>query len=261
MFRLHATSATIANGKNLQRSPCQTWSDRPQSALMTVRRTGLSIERQNLGPVRLYREDLRAIAAAVREVGDLKITCDDEYEASEPTDFDHLPERLVKVEISGKNTDAKRSITVDFTQNAAYVNLVEPDTHAFGVVVRIKNICDQKRRFSRILYRDKGRILILGGIISIIAYTAIYAGFNGGTKSAKSPWTGVWLNDIVPLLLLSMIPIGLGIRYLGKRRVAIINALRADRPGYWKRTGDMWVVGIITALLGAIIGYFLGKIT
>lgn len=128
---------------------------------MTVRRTGLSTERQDLGPVRLYREDLRAIAAAVREVGDLKITCDDEYEASEPSDFDHLPERLVNVEISGENTDAKRSITVEFTQNTAYINLVEPDTHAFGVVVRIKNICDQKRRFSRILYRDEGRILFL----------------------------------------------------------------------------------------------------
>jgi hypothetical protein len=228
---------------------------------MTVRRTGLSIERQDLGPVRLYREDLRAIAAAVREVGDLKITCDDEYEASEPADFDHLPERLVNVEISGEKDGGERSITVAFTQNTAYINLVEPDTHAFGVVVRIKNICDQKWRFSRILYRDKGRIFYLGGIISLIAYTLIYIGFTNNAKSTKPPWNGVWLNDIVPLLLLSVIPIGIGIRYLGIRRVAIINAPRADRPGYWKRTGDMWVVGIITALLGAIIGYFLGKIT
>jgi len=227
---------------------------------MTVRRTGLSIERQDLGPVQLYREDLRAIAAAVSEVGSLAITCDGEYEASDPTDFDRLPERLVNVSISGQDADSKSSVEVKFDSTSAYVNLVEPDTHAFGVAVRINNICNQQRRLRRLLYRKLGYALALGGTISLVAYTVIYAGVNG-TKTAKPPWTDVWLNAVVPLVMLSMIAIGLGLRWLGRHRVVIINAPRADRPGYWKRTSDLWVVGVITALLGAFVGYLLGRIT
>jgi len=38
----------------------------------------------------LYREDLRAIAAAAAEAGELAITCDG-FEATSPDDFDALP--------------------------------------------------------------------------------------------------------------------------------------------------------------------------
>ena len=227
---------------------------------MTVRRTRLSTEHEDLGPVRLYREDLRAIATAVSELGDMTITCDGEYEASEPTDFDHLPERLANLEISSRKKDIKRSITVKFDSTSASIDLVEPDTHSLGVAARVKEICDQKLRLRRLLFRNLGYNFVSAGIISIILYTVLYIGVNG-TKSAKPPWSGIWLNEIVPLLLLSFIPIGLGLRFFGTSRVIIINALRADRPGYWKRTGDTWIVGVITAVLGALIGYFLGQIT
>lgn len=40
----------------------------------------------------------------------------------------------------------------------------------------------------------------------------------------------------------------------------MINAPRADRPTYWQRTRDMWLVGVITALLGAVVGHLLGQV-
>ena len=70
---------------------------------MTVRRTNLTPERYDLGPIWLYREDLQAIADAVNEVGDLEITCasgNSTYEASESSDFEGLPEKLQDVTIS-----------------------------------------------------------------------------------------------------------------------------------------------------------------
>ena len=99
---------------------------------MTVRRTKLDVEQYDLGSLRLYREDLRAIATAVAEAGDLSITCDG-FEATSPGDFgDGLPETLKKVTIRAKNPDRLAAVEIRLSDQEAVARLTEPDTLLAG---------------------------------------------------------------------------------------------------------------------------------
>jgi hypothetical protein len=63
-----------APAAEIARLTCRSWLNQAQSAAMTVRRTKLVTEHYDLGALRIYREDLVAIATAISELGTLKIT-------------------------------------------------------------------------------------------------------------------------------------------------------------------------------------------
>lgn len=239
---------------------------------MTVRRTKLNIEHYDLGSLRLYREDLRAIAAAAAEAGDLFITCDG-FEATSPDDFsDELPEKPENVTITAKRTGSPSVIDIRLTAEEASVRLTEADTLLAGIVSRIQLICDQRRRPLRSLFggssplsnrwRSYGAILLVGvGVYIAIHQIASIYDINSSHVGLQA---GRWnLSDILVLVIVGIAVLGV-LGYIGitsgSPRVVIINAPRATRPTYWERTHDMWLVGIITALFGAAAGYMLGKL-
>jgi hypothetical protein len=57
-----------------------------QSRRMTTRRLGYQTDQTSLGHVRLYRDELEKIAAAVAEVGDLSIRCG-HWKMTDPADL------------------------------------------------------------------------------------------------------------------------------------------------------------------------------
>lgn len=83
------------------------------------------------------------------------------------------------------------------------------------------------------------------------------------TPRKVSAWHNQFLYNVLPLLLIALIPAGIGLRLLARpsRKIVITNAMRASRPRYWERTRDVWVIGVITALIGAVIGYLFGLIS
>lgn len=76
---------------------------------MTARRIGSQAETTYLGHVRLYRDELEKIAAAVAEVGELTILCDDDWEPTDPADLsnEELPELLSRVSIGAQGNATK----------------------------------------------------------------------------------------------------------------------------------------------------------
>jgi hypothetical protein len=225
---------------------------------VTIRRTKLLPETYELGPLWLYQEDLQAIATAISELGPLNITCtgdSETYEASDPSDFSELPENLSKVTISSKHSTGSSAATATFGESDADVKLVELDTHATGVLSRIQSICELRRRKEWQFCRRFGVPLALTSLAAVIIVANIY----GYTE--KSPaWHNQFLHNGLPWLLTAFIAAGIGMRVLARssRKIVITNAVRASRPRYWERTRDTWVVGVITAVVGAVIGYVLG---
>lgn len=144
---------------------------------MTIRRTKLLPETYELGPLWLYQEDLQAIAIAIAELGPLTIICtsgNETYEASEPSDFDELPENLSRVTISSKQSTDSSAITVTFGESDADVKLVVPDTHAAGVLSRIQSICQPRRRRGWQFCRRAGVVLVFTAFVAVIILANIY---------------------------------------------------------------------------------------
>jgi hypothetical protein len=228
---------------------------------MTVRRTKLVPEVYDLGSLWLYRDDLRTITAAVRELDEVEITCvsggNDNYEASDPSDFDQLPESLESVRISTKRSSSA-AVTVMIDTGRATVQLVEPDIPADGVLSRIRAICEPRRRPGWSFCHWAGPTLA----ILILAYLVVSTIAYNLTKTSPFWNNAFWTPEIL-VLSVALLAAGGGIMVIGsnKRKVRITNAMRADRPRYWARTRDMWVVGVATAIAGAVLGYLLGRIT
>jgi hypothetical protein len=225
---------------------------------MTVRRTQLVPEVYNLGALWLYREDLRAIAAAVNELGTLKITCtsgNSTYEGCEISDIDQLPEDLETVEVSSAPSVNSSAVTATFRSSGANITLVEPDTQAAGVLSRIRVICEPRRRSLWTFWHRFGPVL---AVTSLVCFFTSLIAYSNTMKSAI--WHNQFLYNGLPALLLALIFVGIGTSLLARssRMVVIVNATRGSRPRYWQRTRDMWVVGVLTAVAGAVIGYVLG---
>lgn len=226
---------------------------------MTVRRTKLDVEQYDLGSLRLYREDLQAIAMAASEAGKLAITCDG-FEATSPDDFgDALPEKLSRVTIKAANPDRPSAVEIRLAPREATVLLTEPDTLLAGIVSRVRLICEPRRR------RMISALLRVGtGSAGLFVVTGVLLGSGAGFVVAGTvahPTGGVKAALFVSVGVLAVLSIGFGIWFANRPWVEMINAPRADRPTYWQRTRDIWVVGVITALLGAVVGYLLGKYT
>lgn len=226
---------------------------------MTVRRTRLPTEKHDLGPVRLYREDLQAIASAVGELGKLEIACDstqDSWEASETWEFRDFPVDLLEVTISAQSSSGSAAVSVTFSKINAQVELTDPDVHCQGILSRIRTVCKPRRRLFWHLHKH-------GAALALVAFFALVILIPIEANAADSPLgSNGFFSTFFPLLLISLIPVGLSLRWLGSSRKAIIiNDLRASNPSYWRRTGDMWIIGIITTVAGAVLGYILGSVT
>lgn len=272
---------------------------------MTVRRVRRVIETYDLGALRLYREDLRAIAAAVAEAGDLSILCDGMTEATSPEDFDDpkLPERLSSVQFTVTRKEA-RFVSPEMSDEAtaaagsrqvasvllsgreATVALADPDTLLAGVLQRVRLVCEGRRRrlaslvppqpsrLGRETQSSRSRpgrrswwltfVLLIGFVVSLSfapLMTMATIQPTTGTTATIQPTTPQGALIVLAVAAIFLLGAIAALVLERRPRAVIINAMRADRPTYWQRTRDIWQVGIATAILGAVVGYVLGKFT
>lgn len=239
---------------------------------MTLRQTRLRSEPHDLGSLRLYREDLVAIATAVAEIGELRIQASEqpvanrrgsyEFEATSPEDFSGMPDQLAEVVIAARRTSPPGGgISVTLSRSRARADLVGPDTLMSGVLVRITQICELRRRRLRSL-RSSSETSTLPVIVSpvivavVLLLIAILSGGTGGTLKWSSSDTIITAVGGTLALATAGWPL-----LASRPLVKIINAPIAERPTYWRRTRDSWTIGIVTAVFGTVLGFILGKIT
>jgi hypothetical protein len=132
---------------------------RQECATVTVRQRRQTAEEiHDLGSLHLYREDLRAIAVAAAEAGDLRITGTDAsgttYEGTTPDDLDEMPEKVslvlsaVRPQAAGAGNTKPTEVTVRLLRDAT-VELTEPDTLTAGILFRIRQVCESRQRWLR----------------------------------------------------------------------------------------------------------------
>jgi hypothetical protein len=201
---------------------------------MTLRRTQSRTETTHLGHLKLYRDDLIEIAKALAEVGTLAIECGD-WVMDDSMDFENpdLPERLPDVAMTG--TDGKTAVSVKLGEGEASVHLIEPTTFTEGTLSRILRLTKPRRRiFSRIKFDTK-----------------------------TGPRMVVFTTRMA-LLATRMVPFPVSVTGVLSSAV-LINAYRDERPTFWQRTRDDWIVAVVMLLLGAmlggVIGYWVNTIT
>jgi hypothetical protein len=224
---------------------------------MPVERIKDRKETTELGPVKLYREDLEEIASTVEELGPLLITCDETFAAYDPKDFAELPERPTSLSFTAATLEGQ-GVNVIFDAYGSRVTLTEPNTLSRGILSRIQDVCRRPGRRRRPMYK----LLVL--LSTIIAATSATISLIAAFQQLKgTPVVG----SIYPLLITMMATATLllvYVRWLRRRGVVgaiLVNAYLVDRPPFWRRTRDDWIVQIIGGALFLVLGFFLGRIT
>jgi hypothetical protein len=224
---------------------------------MVVKRTHDRTEIYRLGHVRLYRDDLEQIAKAVAEVGPLKIACPP-WELTDPSDFANpdLPERLPELTMTAEHGGTDAKVEVSLGREVAEVTLTEPVTLTLGVLNRIQQVCHQR------WWRWWIGRLRIGDWVATLAIVF------PGVLVMIFDLSGIDLLDHAMLVFGGLILGALMISLLAwtknssvSRKAVLINAYRADRPSFWQRSRDDWVIGVVMLLLGGMLGYLVNQIT
>jgi hypothetical protein len=221
---------------------------------MAVKRTHDRTETYPLGHVRLYRDDLEQIAKAVAEVGPLKIACPP-WELTDPSDFTDpdLPERLPDLTMAAERAGTDAKVNVSLGRELAEVTLTEPDTLTLGVLNRVQQVCRRRR------WRWFGRLPLSDWVVmpALILLAVVSQDFVSIDLFDRA------LIALGGLVLVCMLIIVLPQRKnsSGARKAVLINAYRADRPSFWQRTRDDWIIGVAMLLLGGVLGYLVNQLT
>jgi hypothetical protein len=85
----------------------------------------------------------------------------------------------------------------------------------------------------------------------VVALTVLIAGLAIGAK---------WAAGVAAALIFGFLLIG-GFVFRNQSEVLVINAYRADRPSFFKRTRDDWIVEVIVMLMGLLLGFIIGHLT
>jgi hypothetical protein len=222
---------------------------------MSIRRARQAVEVSSLGKIKLYREDLEAIARLAAEVGDLSITCD-AFEATDADDFDQLAEKLHNVEITG--SDGSHGVEVTLNRKAATVSLIEPNTHTLGVLGSINRITEESRKRGIRLFRWLNLGSAALGLAGLIAFSEFYR-----DQKQFQLWQNVILSAALALFIICPWFALRSQRWM-KERAVIVNACALiDQPfhAYPGRLDCRDCSGRIFMGIGIIIGLVTGAKT
>lgn len=216
---------------------------------MAIQRIKERQETHKLGRLRLYRDDLEAMARALMEFGDLKVMVNDEVMATEPEDLadlrDHLPEQFDRVELQAtKEFNGGRSTVYVDLGTGAKVLLVEPDMAARGVFNSVKEICAPRRVSAP--WSGVGLVLMLVALVGTIALGLAGAEPQGWPMLTTMGLLGV---SVVITFWASRAPEPSG--------DIILNVPRAERPTFGQRLFADGGVSAFWTVVGLVCGGFI----
>ena len=224
---------------------------------MAVKRTRVRprTERHFLGHLTLYRDDLEQIAKAVAEVGPLRIECDD-WELSDPGDFadPDLPERLSRLRMVAARREGDTEIVVLLSSHGAEVTVTEPDTLTLGVLRRVQEVCDGRDQSRNAKRRRLARVAALLPLV-IVALMAMVR------VEDKSVALALLMGLLTLIMFIGALYNVRRLMHMSGTTATLVNNYRTERPSFWQRTRDDWIIGVVMLLLGGVLGYFVNQIT
>lgn len=215
---------------------------------MAVERIKKKQETHELGRLKLYRDDLEAIARVLAEFGSLQFTVDDELTGTGSEDFavlrEELPERLTRVTLVAMKEGS--AIRVDLGSGPRVV-VTEPDMAARGALTSIKEICAPRRA------RKPGGAL--SSSLLLLVFVVVIAFGVSGVEPAGWP----------SLVLMALLAVSGGAILWEKQRGTdsadvILNVPRAERPTFGQRLVADGGVSAFWTGVGALLGLPLGVV-
>ena len=196
---------------------------------MAARRTRSRSETYQLGHIKLYRDELEDIAVALTEAGDLIIKTG-EWEMTEPIDLAdnrELPEVLHHMTLTAHGVVTSADGT---TVIGSVVDVVFSPTMARVTLLEPNTLTlGVLNRIQQVTTPHVRRWVPRFHLLRAVALTLLYRRGN-----VTSP--------------------------LSKSGAVLINAYRTDRPTFWQRTRDDWIVGAVWAVVGVVLGGIVGGV-
>jgi type IV secretory pathway TrbD component len=161
-----------------------------------------------------------------------------------------MPDRPKRVAMEASNGEQR--VKVEIGRRTGNLTIEEPSTLTEGIRAKIQEICDGSLMDALAAGRTVNLwtlgmvipvicVLILGEL-KVLPYSAAYFG--------TVTWFVAWFSAGILIF-----------RFREKSDILIINVYRADRPSFFRRTKDDWVVEISVMIVGLILGYIIGRVT
>jgi hypothetical protein len=225
--------------------------------MATRRKTRQRTEERSLGSLRVYRNDLRRIAFVMAKVGDLKITCDDRLHGAAPEDFHWLPQVMRSVVLSAECACCRRSVEVHLCADHSFVRLTEPDEELYRVRTRIEAVCLPRCRQLRTSLGVSSNTPFRNFVISAFLGWCIWAFIGALSKVVYGTQLAHPMGPLAGMQWAAALIIAAGTFVWESRPWVLIDNVRhVERPGFWERNSDQLVVGIMMAVLGAVLNRF-----
>ncbi|OOC52614.1 MULTISPECIES: hypothetical protein [Nocardiopsis] len=230
---------------------------------MAVERVKKRRETHPLGRLKLYRDDMEAIARVLAEFGTLSFLVNEEVSGNEPEDFakirDELPERLDLVQMAA--TREGLHVVVEIGPGAK-VGLVEPDIAAYGALTRVQQICAPCRM---------GRSWWLLLVLAAVCFVSVAGGIVALTLNERMFQETGLVSGVIALIFGGL---GLGISGAAVRASSekggsevkdiILNVPRAERPTFGQRLvadgGVSFFWAAVGLIGGGLIGYLVNQL-
>lgn len=234
---------------------------------MAIRRIKKHAEPHPLGRLKLYRDDLEAIAQVLAEFGELEITVNDELTGTEPEDFGKMrdelpkqsPERLERVRMGASRGET--AVWVEIGSSAKAV-LVEPDVHARGVLTNIKEICE-RRRMNAPLWAFLA-LAPMSVALPLYLFVVAIGGWSEELEFAVSVVLGLSLTVMVAVMAPQMVRSFFDFGGGASSKDIIINMPRAERLPFRERlfadSGVSAFWAVVGLLGGGMISYLVNQL-
>ncbi|WP_155246107.1 hypothetical protein [Salinispora arenicola] len=213
--------------------------------LHPLRPTAVSLD---LGPMRLWRDDLAKIVALIKDVYSIDRLQTDRYLIDTLDDLDGVEERTIGL-FDVEAGDGRLRLTIK--RSLALLTIYDPDLQARGLMVEIKRIAARRRRGLVILSgRARNRffltLMAIGG-----GYSAVATIVSGGKIFTESEWLHIVIAVCASVVIGTVI-------YPRESGAIMYSKTRAELPTWLSRNRDNLTTNAVVSAIFLVLGIVIG---
>jgi hypothetical protein len=199
--------------------------------------------RKNLPPLKLYLEDIEFLVKRLESISSRITIKTDTHEFENISEFSNTQkEALRKLQILSRDP----YLIVELNQLSASLYLSEDRPDARGVFEQIKSHLQKRRKFFTAIFFSP--IFFIPSIAFCLLVAPLISRFVPSSFQLFALLAWLFLYVCAGCLFL----------FLHNRRYnIIIPKRRSDAPSFWERNWEKIVIGVLTGLLGLLIGWLI----
>jgi hypothetical protein len=224
------------------------------SVVVAIRSLRPTILARNLGPMRLWVDDLAEITDLIADVAPIFHIRTDKYQVTSVDELTGVKEKTIRRFVVAAGGDR---IQLEFSPYGAAVAVRDPDLKARGLVTEIEKIAKRTKRGFLPLRTRKQRLAYLYAYIAfwtLPGFWIIPQAVRGGLPAVPKDW--------ITQAALGVLG-SAAIAYFTMPRIGAVmyTRTRAQMPTWWTRNRDGITTNVIVSaaflVIGIVIGYLL----